>query len=386
MPRPCWGRVKLLYTAHKFFPAVGGTELVVLDLASRMVELGHDVTVVTSDEPGSPADEVFRGIKIKRIPLRRVGKFRFPPGAYTDFVTKGDWDVIHVHGQRVWSSDYLFKRLPRSGAGKVFTAHGFHQWHMFGKGIVERWYYERHLPKALRAFDRIIALTTAERDELVGWGVDASRIVIVPGAVNAKEFETRPPLGFRARHGITKKHMLLYVGGFYDNKRVDQLVEAASLVKSDAELVVIGRDQTGGALEQEMRELAKKLDASVRFLGQLPREEVVQSFFEADLFLLASQFEGYGIVLLETMAAGVPFVATPAGGAPDLAELGAGVIARDAKEMASEIDRLLALPDERARMGATGRAYALQANGHNLATQHQEIYEQAKKGRKTRAS
>ncbi|MFA5860502.1 MAG: glycosyltransferase family 4 protein [Candidatus Thermoplasmatota archaeon] len=368
--------VHVLYTVHRFWPAVGGTELALLDLAQEIRKLGHEITVVTSDEEGSPASEEVKGIHVRRFAMKRYGKFRLPPKEYHEFVLNGgDWDIVHVKGQRVWSSDYLWRHMPKVKQPKVFTAHGFHQWHMHRRDPIELWYYRWHLPRALRAFDQIIALTGNEVEELVSWGVPREKIMILPDGVNLHEFRVPPAGGFRSKFGVARKHMLLYAGGFYDNKRVDFLVRAMASVKSDAELVVVGKDQSGGKFRAECERLASELGAPVKFVGVVDRTDLVKAFFEADLFLLASKFEGYGIVLLETMAAGVPFVSTPAGAALDLMRAGGGRVADTPQGMARVVDELLSDDAQRRRLGETGKRLAHAQTLENAARQHVAMYE-----------
>jgi len=363
----------IAYTLHRFWPAVGGTELALMDLTTELRKLGHEITVITSDEQGSPALETHNGIHIHRFELIRRGKFRMPTRAYRDFVLKGDWDVTHVKGQRVWSSDYLFRHAPKIRQPKVFTAHGFHQWHMHRRDPIELWYYRWHLPRMLRPFDVIIALTGPEVEELVSWGVPREKIIILPDGVNLHEYKTPPAkLDFRERFGVTKKHMLLYAGGFYDNKRVDFLIRAVAQMKAEVELVVVGKDAHG--LRPECERLAAQLGAPVKFTGMIPREDLVKAFFEADLFLLGSKFEGYGIVLLETLAAGVPFVSTPCGAAPDLASIGAGRAASTPEEMARAADEILADPALRAKMAAIGKRRAHAQTLEWAAREHEKVY------------
>ncbi|HEX2021383.1 MAG TPA: glycosyltransferase family 4 protein [Candidatus Thermoplasmatota archaeon] len=363
------------YTVHRFWPSVGGTEMALRDLSQELRALGHEISVVTSDEPGRPPVEEVDGVRVRRFAMRRMGKFRFPPRDYAPFVLAGDWDVLHVKGQRVWSSDYLFRHVPKARQPRVFTAHGFHQYHMNSSNPVEWWYYRWHLPRMLRPFDKVIALTGNEVEELVRFGVDRGKIAILPDGVNLHEFKAPPERGFREKFGFAKPRLLVYAGGYYENKRVDFLVRAVSRMKGDAELAVIGRDPTGGKEQARCEALARELKAPVKFLGVIDRADVVKSFFEADLFLYGSRFEGYGIVLLEAMAAGTPFVSTPCGAAPDLAAKGAGVLASTPEEMAREADALLADEPRRRAMGDAGRRLAHAQTLAWAAKKHEALYQ-----------
>lgn len=360
--------MKVLLTSHRFWPSVGGTEEVVASLARHLALLGHDVTVATSDEPGAPAEEAREGYRIRRFKLRRVSKFRFPGEDYVRFVRDGDWDVAHLHGQRVWSTDHLYRHLKRFRAPAVFTAHGFYQWHVERTPLVDAWYYRRVLPRALR-HATATALTDAERDELAGWGVEGARVI--PDGFEPSEFATLPR-GFRKEHAFAEDEpLLLYVGGLYPNKRVDRLVRAAG--EAGATLAVIGRDAVGG--QRKLSDLAQHVGARVRFMGPRPRHDVLGAYAEADLFLLASEFEGFGLVLLESMAAGLPFLATPAGASRDLAKHDGGRVV-PADELGREAKRLLGDKPRLRAMGENGRAAAPMYAWSRIASQYEALYEE----------
>lgn len=364
----------ILLTAHRFHPHVGGTELAVERLARAFVRRGHAATVATMAEPGAPEEEDLGGIRVRRFAMRAVGKFRFPPRAYREFVMGGPWDVVHVHGQRVWSSDYLYRHFARVPAPLVFTAHGFYQWHMERTPLLDAAYYKGVLPRALARCACVTALTENERAELVSFGVAPARIALVPDGFDPDEFADLPK-GFRERHGFAPDEpLLLYVGGFYGNKRVDRLVEVAA--KTGARLVVIGKDQDPKRGRPYCEALAARLGARVAFLGTLPRDDVLAAFRECDVLLLGSDFEGYGLVLLEAMASGLPFVSTPAGAAPDLARHGCGRIGADADALAAHVRALLADPAERRRMGDAGRAAVGAYEWARVADQYLAIFEE----------
>ena len=363
--------MRLLLTAHRMWPHVGGTETAVDQLATHFARRGHEVAVATSLEPGTPEREERHGYRIRRFKLHQLGKFRVPPREYHSFVLGGPWDLVQLHGQRVWSSDHLFPFLGRTRNPLVLTAHGFAQWHRDRIPGVDWAYYKVALPRALRAVGTITVLTDQEREDLLSWGVPADKLALIGDGYDPSEFASLPT-GFRAKHGLASgERVLMYAGGFYANKRVDRLVEACAGL--DATLVAFGTDADGSRAKLEA--LAKARGVRFRALGRAPREEVLSAYRESDLLLLGSDFEGYGLVLLEAMAAGLPFVSTPCGAAPRLAATGAGVLARDADAMREAVRALLADDARRAEMGRVGREAAKTFTWASIADEYLQLFE-----------
>lgn len=364
--------MRILLTAHRFHPFVGGTEAAVEHLAVAFARRGHDVTVATSAEPETPREEDRRGFRIRRFDLRRVGRFRVPRAEYRRFVLDMPWDVVHLHGQRVWSTDHLFPYLGRARAPLVLTPHGFAQWHRpRRRALVDRAYYHALLPRVVRHVACVTALTAAEESDLAGFGVRGTRVERVPDGHDPEDFR-EPRSGFRARHRLAGRALVLYSGGLYANKRVDRLVEAVAGL--DATLVVTGKDADGlaGSLERRAREARVDL----RLLGRIPREDLLAAYAEADVFALASDFEGFGLVLLEAMAAGLPFVSMPCGAAPELAASGAGIVVGSAGEMNGALRALLGDAAARQRMGAAGRAAAAPYTWERIAARYLSLFEE----------
>jgi glycosyltransferase involved in cell wall biosynthesis len=141
----------------------------------------------------------------------------------------------------------------------------------------------------------------------------------------------------------------------WENKRVDRLVTALHSIRDTASLVVIGRDIPGSPYDQaHVTSLAAKLGVEVRFLGPLPREDVLSAYREADLFMLGSQYEGFGLGLVEAMAAGLPFLSFDVGAAPTLAQGGGGAVAQDQKDFTARLKTIAG--DESLRKTMAGKA------------------------------
>jgi glycosyltransferase involved in cell wall biosynthesis len=117
--------------------------------------------------------------------------------------------------------------------------------------------------------------------------------------------------------------------------------------------------------------LARELSAPVRFLGVVPRTTLVASLFAADAYVQGSEFEGFGIGLLEAMAAGRPFVSFDAGAARELSRTGAGLCVRTEEEMARA---LATLPERGEEMGRTGRASVREYSEARMVDRVLELY------------
>jgi glycosyltransferase involved in cell wall biosynthesis len=366
------GTLRLVLSVLRYLPALGGSTRVVQLLAEGVAARGHDVTVVTQEEPSAPGSETINRVKIHRLRMRHLAGFRVPRG-YLQLLRHLDADVFHLHGNRIWCADYYFPFVRSFGWNQVLTPHGFYHYWMRPGAL--RWlYYDQYFRRRIRAFDRYIALTAGERDQVLGWKFPPEHLALVPNGIDPNEFATAS-VGIdatRAGWGLGTPHVGVYVGGLYDNKRVDRVIRSLASTGGTWGLVVFGPDVPGTPFDlAHCDRLARELHVPVRFLGPQSREVVVRSIAAADAYLQGSAFEGYGIALLEAMAAGVPFVAFDAGAARDLAATGAGFAVTSEAEMAARLPELLAHRDGMVR---AARAAIPNFTADRMVDRHLELY------------
>jgi phosphatidyl-myo-inositol dimannoside synthase len=199
----------------------------------------------------------------------------------------------------------------RTGAQLVVQTHG-----------VEAWARPGFLTRlAAEQADLILAVSRGTRARVLDWArIEPERVRVVSNTVSAV-FAPADAGRARARLKLGDAFVLLTVGRLDSRERYkghDQLIGLLDRLRAeglDPVYLIVGEGDDRGRLS----DLAKRLGVTdrVRFLGHAPREELVELYAAADLFVLASSGEGFGIVLLEAMACGAPALALTAGGAAD---------------------------------------------------------------------
>ncbi len=182
--------------------------------------------------------------------------------------------------------------------------------------VIRRW-----LRYTLTRADGVIAVSGALKQAICGLGVPPEQVTVVPNGVDPAKFRPTPRDAARATLNVRDRRVVLSVGNLTENKGVDLVLRAAKLVRARGRdtslLVVIAGD---GAIRRDLERLAADLGLanSVRFLGDVPHQELPLWYNAADLLCLASAREGWPNVILESLACGTPVVATAVGGVPEI--------------------------------------------------------------------
>jgi glycosyltransferase involved in cell wall biosynthesis len=351
--------------------AYGGIPRLAGALARELARQGHDVTVCTTDacdadtrlaSMGAPRSEargrfrpwpgarILGGITLRVFPNvsnRLAYRWQlFAPLGFRRYLRlhARDFDVAHLHACRNLPGAFAGHQLRLSGVPFVLAPNGT-------APRIER----RHLAK--RVFDlaagrrilrdaaRVLAVSKAERHQLLQLGVDAARIRLVPNPVDLAEFSPPVPRGrFRQRLGLEKERIVLFLGQLTPRKRVDVLTRAfAGLAGSDARLVIAGNDMGAGCTTRALVS-ALGLGDRTRFTGLLRGRERLEALADADVVAYASQDEVFGLVPLEALLAGSPVVVADDSGCGEIVrETGGGRVVRvgDAHALSQAIGEML---------------------------------------------
>ena len=185
---------------------------------------------------------------------------------------------------------------------------------------------------------------------------------IVPELIDLAEWRS----GLRGLPGERACPTLLFVGRFYRRKRVDVLLRAMTRLRG-VKLRIVGNGPCTGQWRALAREL--RLGESVTWLGDVSRGELAREYAAATAFCLPSVQEGFGIVLLEAMAAGKPIVAARAAAIPEVAPHATLVEPDSAEALAEGIERLLASEEEREAQARAGAAWVERFDAGRVARQ-----------------
>lgn len=279
---------------------------------------------------------------------------------------------VHVHD--LYPSGAAARRLcARAGLPYVLTVHGLD---LYSNLENPRWRAE---VEAAAAGARAIVCVSSSlaRDSVAELGVDPGRVVVIPNTYDASRFRYVPR---RPHDGPAR---LLSVGRLSSEKGHDVLLRALAELRragTDAELVIVG----DGPERPRLESLAATLGVSsaVRFEGTVLGEQLREALAAADLFVLPSRSEGFGVVLVEALATGLPVVATRSGGPADIVAPEDGVLVPpdDASALARGIAEAIGRLTEFGREAIAERAarrYAPKSVGAQLVRLYRSVLDES---------
>ena len=308
----------------------GGMNVYVRQLASALGNMGMEIDIFTREHPdvvnrietigpnvrvihiAAGDTEAHVGELYAHLPafLKQLNAFREEEGL--------EYDVVHSH---YWLSSWVGRELSQAmGVPHLVTFHTLGLIKMQSRaGEVEQ--PERPVVEAevMASADRIIAFSPHERDAMARlYGADAAKVSLVPCGVDLSVFRPLDQKAVRDRLGLNGEKILLYVGRVEPLKGLDLLVETAAQMDSEdgVRVIVVGADVNGDREMDRVKLLAKErdLEGQIDFVGQVDHKELPLYYNAADVCVVPSYYESFGLVALESMACGTPVVATRVGG------------------------------------------------------------------------
>ncbi|TGE00810.1 glycosyltransferase family 4 protein [Methylobacterium nonmethylotrophicum] len=295
----------ILHVVRQFLPNRGGLEDFVANLAREQARLGHRVRVLTLDrlfsqpEMRLPTRERLEGIDIDRIPF--VGSHRYPV-APSVFRHLGDADIVHVHAIDFFFDAFALAK-PLHRRPMVATTHGGF-FHTTAHSRLKKLWFEGPTRLSLRGYEAVVACS--ESDARLFDSIAPDGVAVIQNGVDLEKFA--------GAASPTPRRALLTIGRFAHNKRLDRLLAAMRTLKADGadwrlRIVGVPSDVTAEALTADIDRMG--LTGAVTLHAGLDVPAVRDLIGQSSLFVSASQYEGFGIALIEALSAGLVPVAHP---------------------------------------------------------------------------
>ncbi|HTW24651.1 MAG TPA: N-acetyl-alpha-D-glucosaminyl L-malate synthase BshA [Candidatus Baltobacteraceae bacterium] len=343
------------------YPTYGGSGVVATELGLELAARGHEIHFVSYAMPirlsGTSERIWFHEVEVTSYPL-----FDHPP--YTlalatkmfEVAEEASLDLLHVHYAIPHSVSALLARMMAAPRRLPFITT------LHGTDITLVGNDRSYLPItrfSIEQSDGVTAISHYLRDRTVAEFEVKRPIEVIPNFVNCDLYKRSDDAAARARWAPDGEPILMHLSNFRPVKRVTDVVEIFALVreKLPAKLVLIGDGPDRGAAEYIVRK--KRLSKDVFFLGK--QDRVQEKLGLADLFLLPSDSESFGLAALEAMACQVPVLATNVGGLPEVVTHGVdGYLfePRDVHAGAKFALDVLTRPDRGRMMGEMARANA----------------------------
>ncbi len=317
--------MKVILVNYEYPPLGGGGGVIMAQLAESLARRGHVIRVLTSGRKGSPRLSVENGVEIHRVrvPFRKredvasqVSMYSFFPGgvwAGWRRIAPESVDLIHTHfAIPSGPTGILLSRMWRKP--HILTTHGGDIYDPSKKLSPHRFPPLRALVRwVLRASD---AVTTDFQDlawrtrDIYGYRPE---VEVIPYGLPSVEV---PERNRRAWGWDSGKQILVSVARLIPRKGFNFLLEALANIRDiDWNWAVIGSGPEQEPLARQAAQLG--ISERIQWLGHLPEDAKWRALASADVFVLPSLHEGFGVVNLEAMACGLPIVTTPVGGQSD---------------------------------------------------------------------
>ncbi|WP_078550534.1 1,4-alpha-glucan branching protein domain-containing protein [Litchfieldia alkalitelluris] len=362
--------LRILMLSWEFPPlVVGGLSRHVYDLSRALVEIGHQVTVVTSAVEGSPYYEVVEGVEVYRVDCLQPHATEFLDwiGSLNMSFTKTSieleqelsFDIMHAHDWLVAVSAIMLKSILNKPL--VSTIHATE----YGRnnGIYTELQRKIHAKEEelTKASDAVIVCSEYMEEEVIRlFHLHSSKVHVFPNGVDPSMLVVKNAnMVLSSLLKLDYSHLIFSVGRIVQEKGFETVIDAASIILEEFPHVLILIAGKGPMLKDYRKKVKTLgLENNIVFIGFISDEERNMYFKECDITLFPSIYEPFGIVALEGMAAGKPTIVSDTGGLKDIVihgKTGLKMIPGDKESLAREVLHLLRDEVYAAELGRNGK-------------------------------
>ena len=302
------------------YPTFGGSGVLATELGKALADKGHNIHFITYQQPvrlsGFHTNIFYHEVRVPTYPL-----FDYPPyetalaSAMVDVVNNNNIDLLHVHyaiphaAAAYMAKQILAKQHKRIPV--ITTLHGT-DITLVGRDKT----YSPVVTFSMEESDLLTAVSNNLKEETYKNFTINKEIEVIHNFVDVTRFNKRPVNAFKKLIAPNGEKIIVHASNFRKVKRVDDVIKTFLLIQKEipSKLLLIG----DGPERPEIESMTRDCQAfeSIKFLGKQEQMEDILPI--ADLFLLTSEYESFGLAALEAMAAEVPVISTNAGGLPEI--------------------------------------------------------------------
>jgi len=361
------------------YPTFGGSGVLATELGKALADKGHQVHFITYQQPVRlnelNANIFYHEVRVTTYPL-----FDYPPyetalaSTMVDVINNHRLDLLHVHYAIPHASAaYMAKKIVEAQGRYIPVITTLHGTDITLVGRDKT--FAPVVAFSINQSDAITAVSQNLRDETYRNFSIEKDIRVIHNFADTHRFHRKPIDAFRRVIAPNGERILLHASNFRKVKRVRDIVRIFEIVrkKIPAKLLFVGDGPERADAESLCRELG--ICDDTRFVGK--QEQMEDILAVADLFLLTSEYESFGLAALEAMAAGVPVISTNAGGLPEIAIQGeTGFLDEigDIRSMSDHAIGILSDDETLKRFKANAAEHAKNFDIHRIVPQYEALY------------
>jgi L-malate glycosyltransferase len=361
------------------YPTYGGSGVVATELGKALADKGHCIHFITYKEPAR-LTTYHQNIRYHEVSFENYSLFEFPPyetalaSRMVDIVKKEKLDILHVHYAIPHASAaYLAKQILK-GEGieiKVITTLHGTDITLVGKDPS----FNPVVAFSIEQSDAVTAVSNSLREDTYRFFKINKQIEVIYNFIDFNKFSKKKNDDFRAQIAPLTDKILIHTSNFRKVKRIDDVVKVFAKVQETipSTLLLIGDGPERNHIEDLVYALG--INDKVKFLGKQDAVEDLLSI--ADLFLMPSQTESFGLAALEAMACEVPVVSSNAGGIPEInidGDTGYLCAVGDVDAMALKTISILENEETLNRFKANALTQAKRFKLEQILPQYEELY------------
>tara|TARA_B100000959_G_C14951879_1_gene612210 strand:+ start:413 stop:1552 length:1140 start_codon:yes stop_codon:yes gene_type:complete len=362
----------------------GGVVRAILDLTSALSESSKKVTLMVTEGNDYPSPD-------SGIQIMRTGDFDRPPIRFSPkrlALLKqhiADTDVLHLHIPWEPANIQLAKIAIEVGTPYVISVHGMlDDWVMKKSTMKKKLFLLLGGRKMFHKASATHCTAIAEANQVKRW-IPKANIQVVPLVFDPTNYLTPPPTSDPDKYWPqreSEKPVILFLSRLHPKKGVDRLINAASEIvkKHDVRFIIAGSGNP--EYEIQLKELVQQLNlqSHIEFVGFVEGDRKTALLRTADLFVLPTSQENFGLALPEAMACSVPVITTKGVDIwPELQESGGAlIIEKDSNSVANAIAELLDNKERMRDMGLSGRAWVKETfSGDEVVNRYIKMYRES---------